>query len=78
MPVTLPFASAAFPVRPMSADQVGRIIVRAARRGARDRVISAPGRFLTILDWLSPALVDFLLARSWQKRHPRSAPDLPE
>jgi NAD(P)-dependent dehydrogenase (short-subunit alcohol dehydrogenase family) len=53
-----------FPIPPTSAERVGRIMVRAARRGSRDRVISAGGRLLALLDRLSPALVDFILARS--------------
>ncbi|HEY3176519.1 MAG TPA: SDR family oxidoreductase [Candidatus Polarisedimenticolia bacterium] len=62
-----------YPVPPMSADRVGRIMVRAARRGSRDQVISAGGRLLTLLDRLSPALVDYILARSMAGRIPVDA-----
>jgi short-subunit dehydrogenase len=67
-----------FPVRPMSAEAVGRIMVRAARRGSRHRVISAPGRLLTVLHWLSPAFVDFILTRTWRKERLRPAASPPD
>jgi len=50
-------------MKAMPAEQVARRMVRAARSGRRDTVISAGGRLLVFLNRLSPALTDKLVAR---------------
>ena len=51
------------PVRATPAETVARRMLRAARRGRRDTVISAGGRALLLLNSLSPSLTDRILAR---------------
>ena len=48
----------------MTAEQVARRMVQAARRGTRDSLVGIPGRLLVWLNRLSPSLTDAILARA--------------
>jgi len=51
------------PMKAMPAEKVARRMLKAARSGRRDTVISAGGRLLVLLNRVSPTLTDRLLAR---------------
>jgi NAD(P)-dependent dehydrogenase (short-subunit alcohol dehydrogenase family) len=50
-------------LRPMPAAEVARQMVSAARRGARDHVVTAAGRALVRLNDLAPSVVDAILGQ---------------
>ncbi len=51
------------PPRGMSPERVAQHMLRAARRGSRDHVITLGGRVLTAMNGLAPRIVDAVVAR---------------
>lgn len=56
-------ASPAPRIRVMSAQKVGSLMVRAARRGVRDEVITFGGKFLGLANGIVPGTLDRVIAR---------------
>ena len=56
------------PVRsPMSSESVARIILRASRRRRREVIISLSAKALALCNALAPALVDWVILRTWTR-----------
>ena len=60
-------------LRPMPAEDVARQMVSAARRGARDHVVTATGRALVRLNDLAPSVVDAILGQVMMRDGSRHA-----
>jgi len=54
----------------ISAEYVAAAIVRAARRGSREVVVSFYGKFFVFFHWLSPRLLEWIMKHLWM-RHDR-------
>ena len=65
----------------ISAEYVAAEIVRAARKGTREVVVSFYGRFFVFFHWLSPRLLDWIMKRLWtrlaNRKAARTDPDSP-
>lgn len=57
------YAQEAVPLKAMSADQVGRAIVRASLRRRRETLLTLPGRALVYANRFAPALLDRVAPR---------------
>ncbi len=69
-----------FLVRPMTAGAVARRMVRCARRGTRDSIVSMGGRALAAINGVAPRLVDRILVRFMppaRSGDPHPAPEEP-
>lgn len=51
----------------ISAEYVAAEIVRAARKGSREVVVSLYGKFFVFFHWLSPRLLDWIMKRIWTR-----------
>ncbi len=51
----------------LSAGTVAAEIVRAARKGSREVVVSFYGKFFVFFHWLSPRLLDWIMKRLWMR-----------
>ncbi len=51
----------------ISAEYVATEIVRAARKGSREVVVSFYGKFFVFFHWLSPRLLDWIMKRLWTR-----------
>lgn len=51
----------------ISAEYVAAEIVRAARKGSREVVVSFYGKFFVFFHWLSPRLLDWIMKRLWTR-----------
>ena len=57
----------------ISAETVAAEIVRTARRGSREVVVSFYGKFFVFCHWLSPRLLDWIMKRLWTRLADRKA-----
>lgn len=51
----------------ISAEYVAAAIVRAARRGSREVVVSFYGKFFVFFHWLSPRLLEWIMKHLWMR-----------
>ncbi len=51
----------------ISAEYVAAAIVRAARRGSREVVVSFCGKFFVFFHWLSPRLLEWIMKHLWMR-----------
>ncbi len=51
----------------ISAEYVAAEIIRAARKGSREVVVSFYGKFFVFFHWLSPRLLDWIMKRLWTR-----------
>ncbi|MCY3770641.1 MAG: SDR family oxidoreductase [Gemmatimonadetes bacterium] len=57
----------------ISAESVAVEIVRVARKGTREVVVSFYGKFFVFFHWLSPRLLDWIMKRLWTRLADRKA-----
>lgn len=57
----------------ISAESVAAEIVRTARKGRREVVVSFYGKFFVFCHWLSPRLLDWIMKRLWTRLANRKA-----
>lgn len=57
----------------ISTESVAAEIVRVARRGSREVVVSFYGKFFVFFHWLSPRLLDWIMKRLWTRLANRKA-----
>ncbi|MBJ6765343.1 SDR family oxidoreductase [Myxococcaceae bacterium JPH2] len=62
------WAQDAIPLRAMSAEAVAQAMLRAARRGRRDTVLTLPGRAMVLANRLAPGLFDLVARRTANPR----------
>lgn len=51
----------------MSSEDVAKVILKSARRGGRNRYLTAAGKAGVFLEWFAPSLLDLVLLRTWRK-----------